>query len=205
MVETPGAAIDAVRGSEFDIVLCDLNLEDDAVRMIEQIRTVKFRGTIIVITAENSPKRLAEARVAGANEIIGKPYHPAYLASLLAEWLKTPSVDRPIYSTEEEKPGMPELIADFVEEAQRKVIAVEKALETNELTGIRELCLELIGSGAGFGFGPVTDAARDALTALDTSQSKKDAEAPLRRLISICQRLRCGNSVRPIGTWRESA
>ncbi len=206
MVETPGAAIDSVRRRSFDIMLCDLNLENDAVRMIKQIRNVDFRGPIIVITAENAPARLAEARAAGANEIIGKPYHPAYLASLLAEWLQTPSVDRPIYSTLEDKPGMAELIADFVDEAQWKSALLEKALETDELASIRELCLDLIGSGAGFGFDSVTESARDALTALDTSQSRKDVEGPVRRLAALCQRLRCGSSVRPMrDDWRESA
>ena len=81
MVESTGAALDVLRQRAVDLVLCDLNLEDDAVRMIEQMRAIEYRGPIIVVTAENDPARLAKAREAGANEIIGRPYNPLYLAS----------------------------------------------------------------------------------------------------------------------------
>jgi CheY-like chemotaxis protein len=198
MVETTGAALDALRRRDFQLVLCDLNLEDDAVRMIKKIRKTDYKGPIIVITAESSAARLGEARAAGANEIIGKPYNPIYLASLLAEWLEAPPVDHPIYSSVEEKPGMAELIADFIEQTQREAHQLEKALAGGEVSGVRELCLGLAGSGTGYGFDSLTEAARNALTALDTSQSRKDIEGPLRRLISVCQRLRCGSSVRPM-------
>jgi len=205
MVDTPGAAIDAVRRRSYQLVLCDLNLENDAVRMIKQMRLADYKGPIIVVTAENSPARLAEARAAGANEIVGKPRHATYLASLMAEWLDVPALERPIYSTLEENPGMAELIADFVDEVQKKAQTLNKAIEDAELKTVRRLCLDLIGSGAGFGFDAVTEAARDALTAIDTAQTKTDADAPLRRLIAICQRLRCGSAVRPVGArWKKS-
>lgn len=207
MVETPGAGLDAVRRRKFDILVCDLNLENDAVRMIEQARKIGFRGPIIVITAENSAKRLAAARAAGANEVIGKPYNPVYLASLLAEWLESAPVDRPIYSSLEDKPGMAELIVDYIEQCQRKAQALDRILKGTEVAGVREICLDLIGSGGGHGFDALTEAARDALSALETSSSRKDVEGPLRRLVSICQRLRCGTSVRPVSrdTWGDAA
>ncbi len=206
MVDSPGAAIDAVRKQSYDLILCDLHLENDAVRMIRQIRASDYKGPIIVVTAENSPQRLMEARAAGANEIIGKPHSAAYLASLLAEWLDVPGVDRPIYSILEETSGMAELIADFVDDVQKKTHQLEKAMANTDMTAARELCVELVGSGTGFGFASVTEAARDALTAIDTVQNKQDAAASLKRLVAICQRLRCGSSVRPMGeSWKQIA
>ena len=206
MVQTPGAALDAIQRNNFQIVLCDLNLEDDAVRMIRQIRKAGFRGPLLVITAENSVARLGEARAAGANEIIGKPFNPVSLASLLAEWLQVPTIDRPVFSSLEDKPGMAELIADFIVDAHGKAQQIDKAITRGELTGVREWCLSLMGSGSGHGFAALTEAARDALTAVDTTNSAKDAEGPLRRVVSICSRLRCESSVRPItDSWGETA
>ena len=125
---------------------------------------------------------------------------------MLAEWLNLPGVDRPIYSTMEDKPGMAELIADFVDDALRHAQHIDLALKKEDLDGMRELCLELTGLGVGFGFDSVTEAARDALTAMDLSHEEKDAVGPLRRLAAICHRLRCGSSVRPPGNeWSESA
>jgi len=206
MVDSSGAAIDAVRRHSYDLILCDLRLDTDCVRMIEQIRKSDYKGPIIVVTAESSPTRLTQARAAGANEIIGKPHSPGYLVSLLAEWLDVPGVDRPIYSNLEETSGMAELIADFVEDIHTKTHQLERAMGKADLTAARELCVELVGSGTGFGFGSVTEAARDALTAIDTVQKTQDAEAALKRLVAICQRIRCGSSVRPMGDgWQQSA
>ena len=206
MVDAPGAAIDAVRRKPYDILVCDLNLEEDAVRMIRNIRKAEFKGPIIVATAESSATRLAEARAAGANEIIGKPYNPVYLASLLAEWLETPAVDRPVYSSLEDKPGMPELIADFIEDAQVKAHQIDRAIKRGVLDGVRELCLSLAGSGMGHGFEALTEAARDALLALDTAAKPQDAHPPLRRVVSLCSRIRCGTSVRPARSrWTDTA
>ena len=205
MVDSSGAAIDAVRRHKYDLILCDLHLDTDCVRMIEQIRKSGYKGPIIVVTAECSPARLSQARAAGANEIIGKPHSAGYLASVLAEWLDVPGVDRPIYSNLEETSGMAELIADFVDELQKKTHQLQKAIAKTDMAAARELCVELIGSGTGFGFASVTEAARDALTAIDTVQKKEDAEGSLNRLVGICQRIRCGSSVRPMGgAWKRT-
>jgi CheY-like chemotaxis protein len=206
MVDNTGAALDAIHRRPFDVVLCDLNLDGDVVRMIKQIRKTEYHGPIIVVTAETAPARLAEARGAGANEIIGKPFNPLYLASVLGEWLQATPVDRPIYSSLEEKPGMSELILDFIEQAQRMAHQLEKSIDAGETSGVREICLGLAGSGSGYGFPLLTDAARDCLTALGTSQSRKDVENPLRRLVGICQRLRCGNASRPLkDQWAKAS
>jgi CheY-like chemotaxis protein len=184
MVDTTGAALDAIHRRQFEVVLCDLNLQGDVIRMIKQIRKVGYHGPILVVTAENVPAKLAEARAAGANEIIGKPFNPLYLASVLAEWL----------------------ILEFIEQAQRMAVQLEKSLDAGETGGVREICLGLAGSGSGHGFPLLTDAARDALTALGTSQSRKDVEPSLRRLVAICQRLRCGNASRPMkDQWAKAS
>ena len=201
MVETPGAAIDAVRRQQPEIVLCELNLDSDAVRMIQQMRKVGFQGPILVVTAEHDVSRLMKAREAGANEIVGKPYDPAYLASLLAEWLEAPAVERPVYSTFEDDPGMSEMIADFIHQTRLNGQRLEKALEDGEMSNAREVVLALMGSGSGYGFLPLTEAARDALTALDTSGNQTDASPALRRLIGLTQRLRTDASGRSIDGW----
>lgn len=101
---------------------------------------------------------------------------------------------------------MPDLILEFIEQAQRMAVQLEKSLDAGETGGVREICLGLAGSGSGHGFPVLTDAARDALTAVDTSQSRKDVEPALRRLVAICQRLRCGNTSRPMkDQWAKAS
>jgi CheY-like chemotaxis protein len=197
MVDSTGAALEALNRRDFDAVVCDLGLDGERLRMMKRMRGAGYKGPIIVLTADNAAARLTQARAAGADEILGKPCDPQYLAAVLGERLEAAPVDRPIYSSLEDTPGMPDLIVDFIEQAQRAAQQIEKSLEAGELVGMREICLRLAGSGAGFGFGTVTGAARDAQTALDTAQDRNAMTAPLRRLAAICRRLRCANTVRP--------
>jgi hypothetical protein len=60
---------------------------------------------------------------------------------------------------------------------------------------VRELCSSLRGAGRGFGFEPVSVAARDAMRTLEIAESFEGAVQSLRRLVSVCRRLRCDNTL----------
>lgn len=198
-VETTGAALDEMRRHSFQLVLCDVSPDGDApARMIKQMRDMDFKGPIILVTAENDITRLTSAREAGANEIIGKPYTANSIVSLVAKWLETQAAGGTVYSTLEERPGMSELIADFVDEAERLAHQMEKAISDGAFSRVRDLTQRLAASGAEFGFEAVTKAARDALAALVTSRSVAASSGPLRQLIDLCHRLGCSRAARPI-------
>lgn len=195
---TSGAALDAVRKHEFTLVLCDLNLkEEEPARMIKQMRSYGVNCPIVVLTAETDLQRLLLARSAGANEIIGKPYSPDALITVMAEWLEHAAIKDPIYSTVEDDPGMAELVVDFIEQARRLMMKLEKAIEAEDQMVVRQVCLAVQGSATGYGFGAATAAARDALKTMDTCDSLEDSQVQLRRLVSICGRLSCTSSARP--------
>lgn len=196
---TPGAALDAVRKNDFGIILCDINLkEQESSRMIKQMRSFSVTCPIIVITADNDLKHLLDARAAGANEIIGKPYSPEALITVIAEWLEQTTIEDPIYSSLEDDPGMTEMIVDFIEQARRLTRKLERAAEAEDQCAVRELCLAIQGSAAGYGFGAATTAARDVLKTMDVCKSLDNALGQIRRLNAICARLTCTNSARPL-------
>ena len=195
---TPGAALDAVRKHEFSLVLCDLNLkEEEPARMIKQMRSYGVNCPIVVLTAETDLQRLLQARSAGANEIIGKPYSPDALITVMAEWLEHTSIEDPIYSTVEDDPGMAELVVDYIEQARRLMMKLQKAIDAEDQMVVRQVCLAVQGSATGYGFGAATAAARDVLKTMDTCDSLEESQVQLRRLVSICGRLSCTSAVRP--------
>ena len=195
---TPGAALDAVRKHEFSLVLCDLNLKDeDPARMIKQMRSYGVKCPIVVLTAETDLQRLLRARSAGANEIIGKPYSLDALITVMAEWLDHTSIQDPIYSTVEDDPGMAELVIDFIEQARRLMLKLQRAIDTENQTVVRQVCLAIQGSATGYGFGAATAAARDVLKTMDVCDSLEESQVQLQRLVSICGRMSCTSSVRP--------
>ncbi|MEE8153376.1 MAG: response regulator [Phycisphaerales bacterium] len=195
---TPGAALDAVRKHKFSLVLCDLNVkEKEPTRMIEQMRSYGVNCPIVVLTAETDLKILLRARSAGANEIIGKPYSLDALITVMAEWLEHTSIKDPIYSTVEDDPGMAELVIDFIEQARRLMLKLQKAIVAEDQAVVRQVCLAVQGSATGYGFGAATAAARDVLKTMDACDSLEESQVQLRRLESICARLSCTSAVRP--------
>jgi CheY-like chemotaxis protein len=195
---TPGAALDAVRKHEFSLVLCDLNhKEEEPARMIKQMRSYGVNCPIVVLTAETDLQRLLRARSAGANEIIGKPYSPDALITVMAEWLEHTSIEDPIYSTVEDDPGMAELVVDYIEQTRRLMLKLQKAIAAEDQAVVRQLCLAVQGSATGYGFDAATAAARDVLKTMDTCDTLEESQVQLVRLTSICGRLSCTSSVRP--------
>lgn len=198
-IATSGAAIDAIRMNDFGIVLCDINLDkQDSAHMIEQMRSYEVKCPIIVITSDNDLSNLLAVRSAGANEIIGKPYNPEALITVVAEWLNQTVVDDPIYSSVENDPGMTEMIVDFIEQARRIMLKLEQATKVEDQGKVRELCLAIQGSAEGYGFGAATTAARDVLKTMDVCNTLDDALGQIKRLKAICARLTCTKSAQPL-------
>ena len=195
---TPGAALDAVRKHGFSLVLCDLNLkEEEPARMIKQMRSYGVNCPIVVLTAETDLQCLLRARSAGANEIIGKPYSPDALITVMAEWLEHTSIEDPIYSTVEDDPGMAEMVIDYIEQTRRLMLKLQKAIAAEDQAVVRQVCLAVQGSATGYGFCAATAAARDVLKTMDTCDSLEESQVQLRRLVLICGRLSCTSAVRP--------
>ncbi len=202
-VDTPGRALDALRRNLFSVVLCDLKAENYNVpRMIEQMRALNYHDPILVLTAESNAQMLSAARQAGANEIIGKPCSFDALVEVLAEWLQQPRTTDPIRSDFEDRPGMAELLVDYIEQTQVTMAHLERALQDADSSTARDICVGLEGSGGGYGFHGVTAAARDALKAIDAEDELSNAAGQIQRLINLCCRLRCTNTVRPIRPYR---
>ena len=95
-------------------MICDLLLQDiDGQQVIAGVRASGFDGPILATTADSSEKCLAQAREAGASEILIKPYSPANLLCALSALLDQASQSgsaEPIYSTMARKGGMGQLL-----------------------------------------------------------------------------------------------
>ena len=115
----------------------------------------------------------------------------------MAEWLEHTSIEDPIYSTVEDDPGMAELVVDYIEQLRRLMAKLQKAIDIENQSAVRQLCQAVQGSATGYGFDAATAAARDVLKTMDTCDSLEDSQVQLLRLVSICGRLSCTSSVRP--------
>lgn len=201
--DTVADALDDLRARPFDLFMCELNLAgaehgEDA---IGAMRRAGFTGPIIVLTAESDTARLSAARQAGATAIVPKPYSPAGLirviAAALGVRLSTPKPDafatrpvkQPIYSTRSADPSMFRLIEGYIAQAHRTIARIAEGVRSDDPAAVRRLCLSLKGSGAGFGFGVLSDAAARAARALDDAKGVTAAAQELKDLSDIAHRL----------------
>lgn len=70
----------AITVREFDLVVMDRRLPDgDAIGLIGQLRQLRPRPSILVLTALDDPSDIAKALDAGADDYLGKPFEPIEL------------------------------------------------------------------------------------------------------------------------------
>jgi len=186
-------ASDILRSCAIDVVVCDMHLEgENGESTIRSLRELGYKGPIIALSGEWSRKRLTAAREAGAAAILPKPYDPTKLLQSLASYLRPSSGDDDdgVYSRLETDDVTRDLIRKFILDARRLAERLTQCIEREDVGGARQVSLTLKEAGGGYGFNELYDAAQRAITALDASFSVAESLQELRRLESVCARLK---------------
>jgi DNA-binding NtrC family response regulator len=88
-VASPGAALEAIQGGDFDVVLMDLNYQRDTtsgqegIDLLSRMQSIESRVPIVVMTAWGSVELAVEAMRRGARDFIQKPWDNARLLSIV--------------------------------------------------------------------------------------------------------------------------
>jgi two-component system, chemotaxis family, chemotaxis protein CheY len=91
------SALGALRGAEFDLVLCDINMPGmDGLSLVRSARedlTISPDLPIVMITTEGGLEKVEEALASGASDYLRKPFSSeqlqAKIASMLADRTRT--------------------------------------------------------------------------------------------------------------------
>ncbi|HED53040.1 MAG TPA: response regulator [Phycisphaerales bacterium] len=85
-----GAGLDRLRLEPFDLVVCDLHLEEvQGAEIIQAIRSAEYTGPILAMHDPKHGFDADELKLAGANDLLIKPIGAADLISRCAELLST--------------------------------------------------------------------------------------------------------------------
>ena len=190
-VATPGAGLDAVKRERFDIVVTELNLDgEDGVEAIRKIRAVKFAGPIVVLTAETDPVRHNDARAAGADRSLTKPYSVTHLYAEMRtahQMVLGTTSSAAMRSTLEGDTSMAHLIDSYIQEAKDLAERLDKAMEESQFDAVRRLCLNIKGSAPSYGFESLGDIASVTLEGLDGPAGLDGCSSQVRRLSLMCR------------------
>ncbi|MBL0927119.1 MAG: Hpt domain-containing protein [Phycisphaerales bacterium] len=95
----------------------------------------------------------------------------------------------PLKSSFEGDPDLRDLVDMFVSEMPARIASLEEAWRTGEAHRLMVLSHQLKGSGGGYGFGPIGDAAARVEAALKAGPETLEALRPqFEELIDLCRR-----------------
>jgi CheY-like chemotaxis protein len=191
-VGVPGEkeALAEIAKGRFDVVLCDLNLETGpGEQVVKAIRNAGYNGPICMVTAETSQARLRAAQEAGAAGVLGKPYEQAKLIALLAGWLGSTNKEEQIVSTLSGQTDSVDMLEKYVASVHEQIKEIQASAEQEQLEKLRVHCMNLKGSGSGYGFAVLSEAAKEAVKSLDATMSAAESAVQIQRLLDICRRL----------------
>jgi two-component system, chemotaxis family, chemotaxis protein CheY len=84
-------AVDAVSGSEFNLILMDWNMPNMlGIDAVKEIRALGKSVPIIMVTTEAEKSRVIDALKAGANNYVIKPFKPEAIVAKIKEVLGLP-------------------------------------------------------------------------------------------------------------------
>lgn len=199
-VNAMGQALDQLRRLSFDVMMIDTGLPDLAGEdPMHVLRGAAFKGEVIGLGLPHG-RTLADILNGGMYACLSRPVDPASVLLELGRALPAASerdAEAPLYSTLESTDGTSKMIEYFVGQAAQAVRQIEAALLTEQTAKLRSVCQMLKSTATGYGFAPVMEAARHALTALEATDSVAESAAHLRMLLSICRRVRPGTPPKP--------
>jgi len=190
-VDTPEAAIEKLKTEKFDLVFCDLNLESmPGEQAVKMLRGAGFRGALCLVTAETNPQRLKAATEAGAMGVLSKPYERDKLIAMLSSFLG--SSENEIHSGMAGNAEMTPMIERYVASIKATSQELQQAVEADNIDKLRTCAMTIKGTGAGYGFNELSDAAKEAVKSLDATCSIGESVAQVQKLIDMCRRVAIG-------------
>ena len=190
------AAVEQVMSGRFDLVLMDMQMPVmDGYAATSIMRSRGVRLPIVALTAHAMADDRAKCLASGCDDYLSKPVDKTRLLMVLKQYLERQVRSAPstasgqIVSRFANEQEMAEVLAKFVAELPVKVAEISALVERQELTALKRLAHQIKGSGGGYGFPEISEAAarvenRAAELALDSATQEA------RQLISLIRRVR---------------
>lgn len=175
LAEDGQAALDLFMGWRPDAVVMDIQMPVmDGLTAVEQMRLWEKRegrapAPILALTANTEPADLKRCLDAGFTATVRKPFAREELLTALARALGTAPAGAAILVTPD--PEFAELIPQYLANCRADAAAMRASLEHGDFPAIVAVSHRLRGSGASFGFDPVTAECRK----IEAAAKKTDA------------------------------
>ncbi len=203
-------ALERLECEEYPLVLMDCQMpEMDGFQTTAAIRKQQapHRTPIVAMTAHAMAGDRQKCLDAGMDDYLAKPINEAKLVLIIERWLRrtkrdaVPPSPEPAPAPERNaskfpprqppesrepievpaKPGLEDLIPNYIENRRRDLPALAKALENGDLKTARTIGHGMKGSGPGYGFAAIGEFGR----AIEQSATKEDTAALQREISNL--------------------
>lgn len=186
-------ATDDIAAGGFDLLIigdAELGANGGADTM-QAVRMQSFDGPMLALTVESKPEWLAMIHQSGFSDVLVKPYDAGRLLACLAQHLSEAGsgAGGAIHSDLATSEDTVELLDTYLKEVQNTVKALHAATNSADFEKVRGLCQELKGTGQGYGYPRLSDAAKDVVNLLESDNTHSTVESAVKRLELIAQRL----------------
>lgn len=178
-----------------DLVLCDYDLPDGTgADLLAGLAERGIKLPSIITTSDIAALTRRGLRQVNANAFLAKPIKPDMLMRAIAEFLAMNRSAGPLSCTlSPEDPAMP-LAEAFVQEMRRLAGDLDRAIGEADAVKARRICLRIAGTAPSVGFQGIADLAGTAAKDLAGSASTAESMAPIRALMSACERAKTPGS-----------
>jgi DNA-binding response OmpR family regulator len=170
-------ALAAMKGGNFDLVMCEANLKgtfSDVV--IGQLREAGYKGKVIAVTAtDTSPERIQAMQEAGVTDLLSKPYNQARLLSLVGPFLKRVPVVNAEATTPKQQ--MNSLMQRYMSSIRQLSGDIELATKEKRVDQLEQICSSL----------RLAEAARSVMQNIDANSSAEVINAQIKELLTMCK------------------
>ena len=185
-------------GAPFDVILMDMDMPDlDGFTATRVLRAGAYCGPILAFTAHEGRDDRARCIAAGCDAHLSKPFNRERMLATIARVTRrgtsrasvAPPWDpnTPLTSTYADDPAIRPLLDAYLDDLVAHADAIVAALEKDDRKAIARLAHALAGSGGGYGFASVTDAAHAVEAAL-ASGPRSLLQTCARELVDTCRR-----------------
>ncbi|MEL7087330.1 MAG: response regulator [Planctomycetota bacterium] len=190
--------IEQMAHCQFDMILVNLELgEESGTELIQHLRGQGYERPIIATSASETPADREAALAAGATAFLVKPFTLEGLRDMVEDALSIDTSDTSgsdgVYSSMNDDDEMLPLIEEFVTSLGPLTMRLRRANADNDLDLINQICQNLKGAGAGYGFDGITTMARYAVESVENAEHDiESVRKTVNDLVGILRRARAG-------------